>query len=45
MAESKYVTLVSNDRFEFVVMKEAACISPVIKSMLDPRRMSSLEPP
>jgi transcription elongation factor B subunit 1 len=35
--ESKYVTLVSNDGFEFVVLREATMVSPAIKSMLDPR--------
>ncbi|KAH9893879.1 Skp1 family protein [Xylariomycetidae sp. FL2044] len=36
-APSKYITLVSSDGFEFVVLRKAAFISPVIKSMLDPR--------
>ncbi|KAK8087387.1 hypothetical protein PG994_002361 [Apiospora phragmitis] len=36
MAEiSKYVTLISNDGFEFVVLREAVLISPMIKSMID----------
>ncbi|KAL6871232.1 POZ domain-containing protein [Trichoderma novae-zelandiae] len=34
---SKYVTLVSGDGFEFVVLREAAMVSPIIKGMLDPR--------
>ncbi|ODA81709.1 hypothetical protein RJ55_00212 [Drechmeria coniospora] len=34
---SKYVTLVSADAFEFVVLREAAMVSPIIKGMLDPR--------
>ncbi|RFU31410.1 hypothetical protein B7463_g4935, partial [Scytalidium lignicola] len=34
---SKYVTLVSSDGFEFVVLREAACISGAIKRMLDPK--------
>lgn len=34
---SKYITLVSGDGFEYVVMRDAAMISPFIKSMLDPR--------
>ncbi|KAF4582014.1 transcription elongation factor b, polypeptide 1 [Ophiocordyceps camponoti-floridani] len=34
---SKYVTLVSADGFEFVVLREAALISPIVKGMLDPR--------
>jgi Skp1 family, tetramerisation domain len=32
---SKYVTLISSDGFEFVVLREAACISKAIKKMLD----------
>jgi hypothetical protein len=32
----KYVTLVSGDGFEFVVLREATMISPAIKSMLGP---------
>ncbi|GKT47112.1 elongin-C [Colletotrichum spaethianum] len=35
--ESKYVTLVSSDGYEFVVLREAAMISPAIKGMLDTR--------
>lgn len=31
---SKYVTLISSDGFEFVVLREAACISKAIKKML-----------
>jgi len=34
---SKYVTLVSSDGFEFVVLREAACVSGAIKRMLDPK--------
>lgn len=34
---SKYVTLVSGDGFEFVVVREAALVSPIIKGMLDVR--------
>ena len=37
MGEGKYITLVSGDGFEFVVLKEAALRSKVIKSMLDSR--------
>ena len=37
MEQGKYVTLVSSDGFEFVVLREAALRSKVIKSMLDPR--------
>ncbi|KID91582.1 BTB/POZ fold protein [Metarhizium guizhouense ARSEF 977] len=40
-APSKYVTLVSGDGFEFVVLREAAMVSPIIKGMLDVRNMSS----
>lgn len=36
-APSKYITLVSGDGFEFVVLREAAMVSPIIKGMLDPR--------
>ncbi|KAL7923062.1 BTB/POZ protein [Trichoderma austrokoningii] len=36
-AVSKYVTLVSGDGFEFVVLREAAMVSPIVKGMLDPR--------
>ncbi|KAI9744897.1 MAG: hypothetical protein M1818_001822 [Claussenomyces sp. TS43310] len=34
---SKFVTLVSSDGFEFVVLREAACVSGAIRRMLDPR--------
>lgn len=34
---SKYATLVSGDGFEFVVLREAALVSPIIKGMLDVR--------
>lgn len=34
---SKYVTLVSADGFEFVVLREATLVSPILKGMLDPR--------
>ncbi|UNI20144.1 elongin C [Purpureocillium takamizusanense] len=34
---SKYVTLVSADGFEFVVLREATMVSPILKGMLDPR--------
>lgn len=36
MSNSKYVTLVSSDGYEFVVLREATLVSPAIKSMLDP---------
>ncbi|PBP23256.1 putative Elongin-C [Diplocarpon rosae] len=34
---SKYVTLISSDKFEFVVLREAACLSGAISKMLDPK--------
>ncbi|EMR68190.1 hypothetical protein MGN70_001678 [Eutypa lata] len=34
---SKYITLISSDGFEFVVLRHAAFISPAIKKMLDPK--------
>lgn len=34
--QSKYITLISNDGFEFVVLREAAQMSGAIKRMLDP---------
>jgi hypothetical protein len=36
-SDGAYVTLVSSDGFEFVVLQEATLISPVIKGMLNPR--------
>ena len=36
-APSKYITLVAADGFEFVVLRDAAMVSPVIKGMLDVR--------
>ncbi|KAL8857498.1 MAG: hypothetical protein Q9178_005993 [Gyalolechia marmorata] len=33
---SEYVTLISNDGFEFVVLREAACVAGTIRKMLDP---------
>lgn len=36
-AASKYITLISADDYEFVVLREAALISPVIRSMLEKR--------
>lgn len=38
---TKYITLVSSDGFEFVVMREAAYISPAIKGMLDQKSQFS----
>lgn len=37
MATTKYVTLVSGDGFEYVVLREAALVSPLLKGMLDPK--------
>ncbi|KAL2131754.1 hypothetical protein VTI74DRAFT_4629 [Chaetomium olivicolor] len=34
MADSKYITLVSADGLEFVVLREATLVSPTIKGML-----------
>ncbi|KAI1506347.1 Skp1 family protein [Biscogniauxia marginata] len=36
-APSKYITLVSSDGFEFVVLRQAAFVSPFIRSSLDPK--------
>jgi transcription elongation factor B subunit 1 len=36
MAEHEYLTLVSGDGFEFVVLREAALVSPAIKGMVNP---------
>ncbi|KAH8906728.1 POZ domain-containing protein [Coniochaeta sp. PMI_546] len=33
-----YVTLVSKEGFEFVVLREATLVSPAIRSMLDPEK-------
>ncbi|KAH8601228.1 putative Elongin-C [Bisporella sp. PMI_857] len=35
--ESKYVTLISSDGFEFVILREAAYVSGTIRRMLDPK--------
>jgi hypothetical protein len=35
--QSKYVTLISSDGFEFVVLREAVLVSSTIKGMLDPK--------
>ncbi|KAF9766514.1 hypothetical protein IL306_001078 [Fusarium sp. DS 682] len=40
-APSKYITLVSGDGFEFVVLRDAALVSPIIKGMLDLRSQFS----
>lgn len=34
MADNKYITLVSADGLEFVVLREASLVSPTIKGML-----------
>ncbi|KAI4103200.1 MAG: hypothetical protein L6R37_003955 [Teloschistes peruensis] len=34
---SEYVTLISNDGFEYVILREAACVAGTIKKMLDPK--------
>ena len=34
---SRYVTFISSDGFEFVVLRQAAFVSPTIKKMLDPK--------
>jgi transcription elongation factor B subunit 1 len=34
MADSKYVTLVSKEGFEFVALREATLVSPTMKGML-----------
>ncbi|PHH66699.1 hypothetical protein CDD81_6536 [Ophiocordyceps australis] len=33
----QYVTLVAADGLEFVVLRDAAMVSPIVKGMLDPR--------
>lgn len=38
---TKYITLVSAEGFEFVVLRDAALVSPIIKGMLDVRSTSS----
>ncbi|KAI4197984.1 MAG: hypothetical protein LQ350_005570 [Teloschistes chrysophthalmus] len=35
---SEYVTLISNDGFEYVILREAACVAGTIKKMLDPNK-------
>jgi len=37
MAPSKYITLISQEGFEFVMLRESAMVSPLIRRMLDPR--------
>jgi transcription elongation factor B subunit 1 len=36
MLDPDYLTLVSADGFEFVVLREAAMVSPVVKNMVNP---------
>lgn len=38
---SQYVTLVSNDGYEFKLLRSAACIAGTIKKALDPMCMAS----
>jgi transcription elongation factor B subunit 1 len=38
---SEYVTLVSDDDYEFIIPRSAACISGTIRRMLDPSRPST----
>lgn len=42
IVQTKYVTLISSDGFEFVVLRDAAVVSGAIRRMLDPTRMSIL---
>lgn len=37
---AEYVTLISNDDFEFIVLREAACVAGTMKKMLDPQSQS-----
>lgn len=39
---SEYVTLVSNDGYEFKILRSAACIAGTIKKALDPSCSSAL---
>lgn len=39
-ASPDYVTLISNDGFEFKVQRSSACLSGAIKRMLDPTSQS-----
>ncbi|KAJ5200699.1 SKP1 component POZ [Penicillium cf. griseofulvum] len=34
--DSEFVTIVSNDGFEFIIPRSAACVSGTIRRMLDP---------
>jgi transcription elongation factor B subunit 1 len=39
---TEYVTLVSNDGYEFKILRSAACIAGTIKRALDPQCSSCL---
>jgi hypothetical protein len=39
---SKYITLVSGDGFEFIVLREAALVSTMIKAQLNPTSMINI---
>lgn len=41
-SSSPYVTLISNDGFEFIIRREAACVAGTIKKMLDPQSACTL---
>ena len=41
---SPFVTLISNDGFEFIVSRDAACVAGTIQKMLDPTS-KPLKPP
>lgn len=34
---TRYITLISNDGFEFILTRDAACVAGTIKKMLDPQ--------
>ena len=42
---SEFVTLVSDDGFEFIIPREAACVSGTIRRMLDPSSEYNIEHP
>ena len=41
---SHYVTLISNDGFEFIVRRDAACVAGTIRKMLDPQSKFAVSP-
>ena len=41
---SHYVTLISNDGFEFIVRRDAACVAGTIRKMLDPQSKCAFFP-